>query len=83
MRDRLVPVGQELLYWMEHAMRTGGAPALRSPALQLSAIQRYYLDVAAVLLMVAWFLSKVAKLVKVYWDDYGTDTQYFEDKKNE
>ncbi|XP_022820252.1 2-hydroxyacylsphingosine 1-beta-galactosyltransferase-like [Spodoptera litura] len=83
LRDRLVPASQELLYWMELMMKTGGAPALRSPALQLSTIERYHLDVAAVLLMLAWFLSKVAKVVKVYWDDFGTDTQYFEDKKNE
>nr|ANI22016.1 UDP-glycosyltransferase 48D1 [Spodoptera exigua] len=83
LQNRLVPASQELLYWLELVMRTGGAPALRSPALQLSAMQRYHLDVAGVLLMFAWFLSKVAKLVKVYWDDFGTDTQYLEEKKNE
>ncbi|KAJ8723040.1 hypothetical protein PYW07_004220 [Mythimna separata] len=83
LQNPLVPMRQELLYWVEHAMSTRGAPHLRSRALQLSAMERLHLDVLAVLAMLAWFLSKVAKLVKVYWDDFGTDCQDLDDKKND
>lgn len=83
LQNPLVPIRQELLYSIEHVMRTRGAPHLRSPALQLSVTERLHLDVVAVLLMLAWFLSKVAKLVKVYWNDFGTDYQDLDEKKNE
>uniref|UniRef100_A0A2A4IT53 Glucuronosyltransferase n=1 Tax=Heliothis virescens TaxID=7102 RepID=A0A2A4IT53_HELVI len=83
LQNPLVPVNQELLYWVELVVRSGGAPHLRSPALQLTLAELYHLDVAAVLVMIAWFLTKVAKLLKVYWDDYGTDCDDVTDKKNE
>ncbi|KAI8437419.1 hypothetical protein MSG28_011745 [Choristoneura fumiferana] len=46
--DRLVPPGKELVHWVEHVVRTGGAPHLRSPALMLPWYQKMYLDLAAV-----------------------------------
>ncbi|PZC74579.1 hypothetical protein B5X24_HaOG200269 [Helicoverpa armigera] len=79
----LVPASQELLYWVELVVRSEGAPHLRSPALRLTLPERCHLDVAAVLAMLAWFLTKVAKLLKVYWDDYGTDCDDLTDKKIE
>lgn len=65
-------------------MSTRGAPHLRSTALQLSIVERFHLDIIAVLIMIAWFLTKVAKVVKVHWNDFGTDRdEYSDDKKNQ
>ncbi|KAJ8725328.1 hypothetical protein PYW08_003511 [Mythimna loreyi] len=83
LQNPLVPMKQELLYWVEQVMSTRGAPHLRSPVLQLSVVERLHLDVLALLAMVAWFLTKLAKLVKVYWDDFGTECQDLENKKND
>ncbi|CAB3234814.1 unnamed protein product [Arctia plantaginis] len=79
----LVPPSQELRYWVELVMSTGGATHLRSPALQLNMIERYHIDVAGLIFLTYWFLTKVAKLVKVYWDDFGTDTGTEEREKIE
>ncbi|XP_063381791.1 UDP-glucosyltransferase 2-like [Cydia fagiglandana] len=50
--DRLVPPGKELVHWVEHVVRTRGAPHLRSPALMLPWYQKMYLDVAAIIISV-------------------------------
>ncbi|CAH0604488.1 unnamed protein product [Chrysodeixis includens] len=86
LHQQLVAPQQELLYWLELAMSTGGAPHLRSPAVLLTAMERFHLDVLALAIMLFWFLTKVAKLVKVYWDDWGaTEREQYDDKikKNE
>ncbi|XP_063363864.1 UDP-glucosyltransferase 2-like [Cydia amplana] len=41
--DRRAP-GAELVHWVEHVVRTRGAPHLRSPALQVPWYQKMYLD---------------------------------------
>ncbi|XP_068619917.1 UDP-glucosyltransferase 2-like [Battus philenor] len=48
--DRPVPPGKELVHWVEHVIRTGGAIHLRSPALDVAWYKKMYLDLAAVLL---------------------------------
>lgn len=85
LHQQLVPPQQELLYWLQLVMSTGGAPHLRSTAVHLTLMERFHLDVIALLVMLYWFLTKVAKLVKVYWDDWGATEreQYCDDKKNE
>ncbi|XP_073959759.1 uncharacterized protein [Choristoneura fumiferana] len=62
--DRLVPPGKELVHWVEHVVRTGGAPHLRSPALMLPWYQKMYLDLAAVILIVLYVLKKLLSKVK-------------------
>lgn len=51
----------ELTYWVEHVIRTGGAPHLRSPALQLYLYERIYLDVIVVILIIIIFIVTIAK----------------------
>lgn len=85
LHQQLVAPQQELLFWVELVMSTAGAPHLRSPAVHLTVMERFHLDVIALLVMLYWFLTKVVKLVKVYWDDWGATEreQYYDDKKNE
>ncbi|XP_063620709.1 UDP-glucosyltransferase 2-like [Cydia splendana] len=44
--DRRAP-GSELVHWVEHVVRTRGAPHLRSPALLVPLYQKMYLDLLA------------------------------------
>ncbi|KOB70242.1 UDP-glucosyltransferase [Operophtera brumata] len=62
--DRPVKPGVELVHWVEHVIKTGGAPHLRSPALMVPWYQKIYLDLAALLLIALYILIKVLKLVK-------------------
>ncbi|XP_026332312.1 UDP-glucuronosyltransferase 2B4-like [Hyposmocoma kahamanoa] len=48
--DRPVSPGKELVHWVEHVIKTKGAPHLRSPALYVPWYQKMYLDLAALLL---------------------------------
>ncbi|XP_050556014.1 UDP-glucosyltransferase 2-like [Spodoptera frugiperda] len=49
--DRLMKPGPALVYWVEHVVRTRGAPHLRSPALHVPLYQRLYLDLLAIILI--------------------------------
>ncbi|XP_052757120.1 UDP-glucosyltransferase 2-like [Galleria mellonella] len=55
--DRIVSAGEELVHWVEHVVRTRGAPHLRSPAITLSFYQKLYLDliglVAVIFIIIA------------------------------
>ncbi|XP_073959119.1 UDP-glucosyltransferase 2-like isoform X1 [Choristoneura fumiferana] len=55
--DRLVPPGKELVYRVEHVVKTGGAPHLRSPALMLPLYQKMYLDLLLVVIVVLYAMS--------------------------
>jgi hypothetical protein len=44
--------GAELVHWVEHVVKTGGAPHLRSPALDVPFYQRYFLDLEALVLVI-------------------------------
>ncbi|XP_064074041.1 UDP-glycosyltransferase UGT5-like [Vanessa tameamea] len=46
--DRIVPPGKELVYWIEHVIKTNGAPHLRSAALHVSWYKKMYLDLLSV-----------------------------------
>ncbi|XP_026332064.1 UDP-glucuronosyltransferase 2B1-like [Hyposmocoma kahamanoa] len=48
--DRPVSPGKELLHWVEHVIKTKGAPHLRSPALYVPWYQKMYLDLATLIL---------------------------------
>nr|WEU75322.1 uridine diphosphate-glycosyltransferases 40AX1 [Glyphodes pyloalis] len=61
--DRPVSPGQEMVHWVEHVVRTGGAPHLRSPALHMPVYQKIYLDFAIAILVIVVVLMKAAKLI--------------------
>ncbi|GBP15238.1 UDP-glucuronosyltransferase 2B13 [Eumeta japonica] len=48
--DRPVPPARQLVHWAEHAIKTRGAPHLRSRALMLPCYQKMYLDLATLVL---------------------------------
>jgi hypothetical protein len=48
---RPVTPGAEVVHWVEHVVKTGGAPHLRSAALLVPFCQKYYLDLAAVVFL--------------------------------
>ncbi|KAM3962160.1 UDP-glycosyltransferase UGT5-like [Aphomia sociella] len=50
--DRPVSPGKELVHWVEHVVRTRGAPHLRSPALHVPFYQKCYLDLLALIVTV-------------------------------
>ncbi|XP_063633015.1 UDP-glucosyltransferase 2-like [Cydia splendana] len=61
--DRPVPPGKELVHWVEHVVRTRGAPHLRSPALMLPWYQKMYLDALALMMVaVAAVIYLIGKL---------------------
>ncbi|CAH0731269.1 unnamed protein product, partial [Brenthis ino] len=49
--DRMVPPGKELVHWVEHVVKTGGAPHLRSAALHVSWYKKLYLDLISIILL--------------------------------
>ncbi|KAM3962076.1 UDP-glucosyltransferase 2-like [Aphomia sociella] len=54
--DRPVTPGVELVHWVEHVVRTRGALHLRSPALHIPFYQKYYLDLAALIIVSVYVL---------------------------
>ncbi|XP_050682425.1 UDP-glycosyltransferase UGT5-like isoform X5 [Leptidea sinapis] len=62
--DRPVTPGAELVHWVEHVVKTRGAPHLRSPTLHLPLYQKLYLDLLASLLLLT--LSAVLLIRKMY-----------------
>ncbi|XP_063374330.1 UDP-glucosyltransferase 2-like [Cydia amplana] len=59
--DRPVPPGKELVHWVEHVVRTRGAPHLRSPALKLPWYQKMYLDLLAAVLLALFVVKLILK----------------------
>lgn len=55
--DRPVLPGKELVHWVEHVMRSGGAPHLRSLALYVPWYQKMYLDLFALAVAVFYILK--------------------------
>ncbi|XP_023949681.2 UDP-glucosyltransferase 2-like [Bicyclus anynana] len=56
--DRTVPPEKELVHWVEHVIKTRGAPHLRSPAFIMPWYQKFYLDLAFVALVLIFILKK-------------------------
>ncbi|XP_026735868.1 UDP-glucuronosyltransferase 1-6-like [Trichoplusia ni] len=59
--DRPMKAADELVYWVEHVVRTRGAPHLRSPALLVPLYQRLYLDLVA---LVAFAVGLFVRLLR-------------------
>ncbi|XP_059057616.1 UDP-glucosyltransferase 2-like [Achroia grisella] len=61
--DRPTPPAKELVHWVEHVIRTGGAPHLRSPALHVPFYKKYYLDLLALIVAIILVLLVAVKLL--------------------
>ncbi|CAH0731271.1 unnamed protein product, partial [Brenthis ino] len=61
--DRPVPPADELVHWVEHVAKTGGAIHLRSPALMVSWYQKYYIDLGLLIVAVLYCLKWVTKAI--------------------
>ncbi|XP_052756594.1 UDP-glycosyltransferase UGT5-like [Galleria mellonella] len=59
--DRPVSPGKELVHWVEHVVRTRGAPHLRSPALHVPFYQKYYLDLLGLIVVILPIIIIVIK----------------------
>lgn len=66
-RDRPMTAQQTAVYWVEYVIRHGGAPHLRSPALDLSLLQYHLLDVYGVLVIFVitsiWLLMYTVRIL--------------------
>ncbi|XP_041983216.1 UDP-glycosyltransferase UGT5-like [Aricia agestis] len=60
---RLASPGKELVYWIEHVIRTNGAPHLRSNSLKVEWYKIYYLDLLAVIVLVFILIILVLKRI--------------------
>ncbi|XP_063616893.1 UDP-glucosyltransferase 2-like [Cydia splendana] len=61
--DRPVSPGKELVHWVEHVVRTRGAPHLRSPALLLPWYQKMYFDLLALVVVALYVIKVVLQLL--------------------
>ncbi|KAM3962158.1 UDP-glucosyltransferase 2-like isoform 3-T3 [Aphomia sociella] len=60
---RVAPPGDELIHWVEHVVRTRGAPHLHSPMLEVPLYQRLYLDLMAFISVAVLFFIKVVNYI--------------------
>ena len=68
MRDQPVSPRQLAVHWVEHVIRHGGAPHLRSVGAELNFFQYYSLDVLAFLLAVLLLVLRLmVAMVKCCW----------------
>ncbi|KAL4718835.1 hypothetical protein ACJJTC_013057, partial [Scirpophaga incertulas] len=61
---RLVSPSAELVHWVEHVIVTRGAPHLRSKALRMPFYQKYYLDLAVLVILCISMLGFALKLLR-------------------
>ncbi|GBP42169.1 UDP-glucuronosyltransferase 2B1 [Eumeta japonica] len=70
--DRPVPPAKELVHWVEHAVKTRGAPNLRSRALSTPWYQKTYLDLAALIILIIYAFCIIIKLLLVTFKNSAT-----------
>ncbi|XP_041982834.1 UDP-glucosyltransferase 2-like [Aricia agestis] len=63
--DRRNP-GEEMVYWIEHVIRTKGALHLRSPALSLPFYKRFYLDLVVLIFVLIGSIIAIQKLINKF-----------------
>ncbi|XP_045503984.1 UDP-glucosyltransferase 2-like [Colias croceus] len=61
--DRPLSPKSELLFWIEHVVKTKGALHLRSPALQIPMYKKMYIDLIVFQLIVMYLLFKIARSI--------------------
>ncbi|XP_047985724.1 UDP-glucosyltransferase 2-like [Leguminivora glycinivorella] len=69
--DRPVSPGAELVHWVEHVVRTRGAPHLRSPASLMPAWEKMFLDVIACIILISIVIVYSAKKAIKYLHFWG------------
>ncbi|CAK1545461.1 unnamed protein product [Leptosia nina] len=63
--SHVVPPGQELVHWVEHVIKTRGAPHFRSVSMRLHFYQKYYLDLLTfILLLLSTIVYVAIKILK-------------------
>ncbi|XP_039759907.1 UDP-glucosyltransferase 2-like [Pararge aegeria] len=62
--DRPIPPAKELVHWVDHVVRTQGAPHLRSPAFMVPWYQKFYLDFILALIVLFFILKHGSKSIK-------------------
>lgn len=62
--DRPLPPSKELIHWVEHVVRTKGAPHLRSPAIVVPWYQKLYLDLVVLILVIILVLKYILNSFK-------------------
>ncbi|XP_045517771.1 UDP-glycosyltransferase UGT5-like [Pieris brassicae] len=75
--SRVVPPGVELVHWIEEVVTSRGAPHLRSPALTMPLYQKYYLDLAATILIIPIIMYLTRNLI------YSLRKSTLKNKKND
>ncbi|XP_045445854.1 UDP-glucosyltransferase 2-like [Melitaea cinxia] len=73
LRNRLTSPQEELQYWVKMIIQTHGATHLRSPTLKISTLERYNLDIALLIMLLFWFLTKVVKVIEVHFCSSNDD----------
>lgn len=61
--DRPVSPGQELVHWVEHVVKTGGAPHLRSPSFLMPWWKKLFVDVIVIVSSVIFVIFIVIKKI--------------------
>ncbi|XP_045503974.1 UDP-glucosyltransferase 2-like [Colias croceus] len=77
--DRPSTPGNELVHWVEHVVRTQGAPHLRSPALMVPWYQKCYLDLLSVILLA---LTVIIFIIKTMYRMVFRKSDSDKNKKN-
>ncbi|CAF4920094.1 unnamed protein product [Pieris macdunnoughi] len=75
--SRVAPPGVELVHWIEEVVTSRGAPHLRSPALTMPFYQKYYLDLAATILIIPVIMYLTRSLI------YSLRKSDLKNKKND
>ncbi|CAK1594085.1 unnamed protein product [Parnassius mnemosyne] len=61
--NRPVPPGKELVHWVEHVVRSGGAPWHRSPARLVPWYQKMFLDLVALIIVFVFVFLQTIKFM--------------------
>ncbi|CAK1545456.1 unnamed protein product [Leptosia nina] len=64
--SRVMPPGDEMVFWTEYVVKTRGALHLRSPALSMPLYQKYFLDILATLCILLTIMLFIAKKMFIY-----------------
>lgn len=54
---------EEMSFWVRHVVKTRGSKHLRSPVLELAFYQRFYLDLAVIVLFFVLVLYKLQRTI--------------------
>ncbi|XP_072933660.1 UDP-glucosyltransferase 2-like [Epargyreus clarus] len=79
--DRPIHPRKELVHWVEHVIKTHGAPHLRSPAIDVPWYQKLFLDLALIIAMTLLILRFFLKMMVAKCFSKGESSQMMQKKK--